>query len=295
MNIGLIDVDSKMPNLALMQISAYHKQKGDCVQWFSPLFSPFDLTYASKVFTFTPDYRYHPKGVIKGGTGYQNIEREHGYQICPDYDLYEMNYSLGFLTRGCSRNCSWCIVPKKEGDIRANSDINDFLRHDQAILMDNNVLAHDHGITQIEKIARLGIKVDFNQGLDARLINIGIAKRLAAVKWLRPIRLACDTQAAQKPVAKAVQLLRKAGATPRRYFCYLLVKDVNEAHDRSEFLRALGVDPFAQPYRDFHNKTKPTQEQKDFTRWVNHKAIWKTVKWEDYVYGLYQTRKQMRK
>ena len=289
MRIGLIDVDSKMPNLALMKLSAYHKSQGDSVEWYDPLLSNCDKVYASKVFTFTPDYDYYPDNVIKGGTGYGTIKRQRVNErtdswgnTCPDYSLYNTSCSYGFLTRGCPNNCAWCIVPDKEGDIRAESDIEDFLRHDKAVLLDNNVLAHEHGLAQIEKIARLGVKVDFNQGLDARLIDKDIAKLLASVKWLKPIRLACDSQAMKAHVGKAVELLREAGATPKAYFCYMLVKDVEEAHDRSEFLRGLKVDPFAQPYRDFDNNTPPTLEQKDFARWVNHKAVWKTVKWENY-------------
>lgn len=282
MRVGLIDVDSKIPNLVLMKISAFHKAEGDTVEWYNPLISDCDKVYASKVFTFTPDYDYYPSNVEKGGTGYGNYCTNWNYSGCPDYEIYKMDYSVGFLTRGCPNKCSWCVVPRKEGGIKPESDIEDFLRHDKAVLLDNNVLASAHGLRQIEKIAKLKIKIDFNQGLDARLIDRQVAELLSKVRWLRPIRLACDSQAMKDPVEKAVRLLRAAGATPANYFCYMLVKDVDEAHDRSEFLRSLKVDPFAQPYRDFDMNTEPKQEQKDFTRWVNRKAIWKSVKWEDY-------------
>ena len=58
MNIGLIDVDGhNFPNFALMRASAYHKTKGDQVEWATP-FSRYDKVMASKVFTFTPDFNY---------------------------------------------------------------------------------------------------------------------------------------------------------------------------------------------------------------------------------------------
>jgi hypothetical protein len=38
MNISLINVDSKIPNLALMKISAWHKRKGDAVEFYNPMF-----------------------------------------------------------------------------------------------------------------------------------------------------------------------------------------------------------------------------------------------------------------
>mgnify|MGYP006875909233 CR=1 FL=1 len=58
MNIGLIDVDGhNFPNFALMRASAYHKAKGDQVEWATP-FNRYDKVLASKVFTFTPDFNY---------------------------------------------------------------------------------------------------------------------------------------------------------------------------------------------------------------------------------------------
>jgi len=74
---------------------------------------------------------------------------------------------------------------------------------------------------------------------------------------------------------------------PTKYFCYVLVMDeIDHALDRVEFLRSINVDPFAQAYRDFDNEMGVTREQKDFCRWVNHKAIFKSVSWQDYKSGV---------
>lgn len=243
----------------------------------------FDIVYSSKVFTFSdtgapwPDSR-------RGGTGYG----EYGFlpdcveHACPDYSLYGQDFSMGFLTRGCPNRCPWCVVPKKEGEIRAHADIEEFAKHKDVVLLDNNVLAHDHGIAQIEKIARLGLRVDFNQGLDARRIDNGVAKRLASLKWLKPLRLACDQKGQIDSIRKAVELLRWHNCTPRAYFVYVLVKDVDDALERVRFLKGMGLDPFAQPYRDFDNQEEPTLEQKQFARWVNLKPLFKSVPWEEY-------------
>lgn len=288
MKIALHDSDNhNFPNLALMKLSAFHKKMGDCVEKFIPMLSfSYDKIYSSKVFTFTPEDVYLPSDerVLKGGTGYKtnltlDEEIEH---IMPDYSLYNIDYSVGFLTRGCIRNCPWCVVPKKEGKIHKNADITEFLAHKKAVLMDNNILSCDFGIEQLNKIAKLGIKVDFNQGLDARLIDNSIAKKLAKIKWLHPLRLACDTKNQIKAVENAVNLLRANNCTPKNYFCYVLVNDIEDALERVEFLRKLNVGPFCQPYRDFENKTEPTQIQKDFARYVNHKAIFNTVPWNEY-------------
>jgi len=285
MNIALHDVDSKIPNLALMKLSAWHKAQGDSVTWYEPFDNDqYDKVYSSKVFTYTPEdpYLSHPK-IIKGGSGYDikislPDEIEH---TCPDYSLYETDHSMGFLTRGCPNKCSWCIVPEKEGNIRANADIDEFVRHDRVILLDNNILAHEHGLQQIEKIAKKGIRVDFNQGLDARLIDNSMAKLLSRLKWIRFIRLACDSTAMIAPVRKAVELLRWNNAKSAQYMVYVLIKDVDDALERIRFLKGMYLDPFAQPYRD-REGTEPTKRQKSLARWCNMKATYKSCTWEDY-------------
>lgn len=285
MKVCLHDSEKKdYPNLALMKLSAHHKQNGDSVEWFHPLFSKPDLVYSSKVFTFTPASGYLPDHTKKGGTGYDEgstVLPDDIEHICPDYDLYGQKQSMGFLTRGCIRKCEGCFVPGKEGMIRANADLDEFVRHNEVILMDNNILACDHGIHQIEKIIKLGLKVDFNQGLDARLIDDSVARLLSKVKWLEPLRLACDSLAMMEPIRKAVELLRWHNTTPTRYSCYVLVKDIESALERVRFLKGMHVDPFVQSYRDKEG-TPPTKEQDHFERWANFKSNFKSCAWEDY-------------
>jgi len=287
MNIGLLDIDGKnFPNLALMKISSYHKTIGDNVE-FATMFNNYDILYKSKIFTFTDDneYYFNANKIVYGGTGYDETTKlpEEIENVLPDYSLYDCQHAYGFLTRGCPNKCSWCIVPKKEGEIKPYADINDFIGNfKSAILMDNNVLANEHGIKQIEKIIKLKIKVDFNQGLDARLIDKPMAKLLAKVKWLKPLRMACDQNSQMPFIEKATKYLREENCTPKNYFIYTLVKDIEDAYTRVMFLRNLNLDPFCQAYIDFSGKNKVTSEQKRFCRWVNHKAIFKSVLWENY-------------
>lgn len=288
MKIGIVDVDGlHYPNLVLMKLSAYHKMKGDSVEF--AYFGNFDIIYYSKIFTFSKDVNDIALcgEKIKGGTGYKMFNQlpDNIEHTAPDYSLYNCKHAYGFLTRGCIRKCSFCIVPEKEGTLKPHSDIEEFLgNYKSAILMDNNVLANDWGLSQIEKIIKLGIKVDFNQGLDARIIaqDTEIAKLLSRVKWLAPLRMACDHKSQMESIAKATELLRKYNCTPKRYIVYVLVKDIDDALERVLFLYKLKLDPFAQPYRSF-DTNHVDREAKQFARWVNHK-VYKTAPWKNYKY-----------
>lgn len=283
MKIALHDSDNTgFPNLALMKLSAYHKGQRDDVSFYEPMLkSTYDKIYSSKVFDTTPDDIYLSGNVEKGGAGYDMKivlpdEIEH---ICPDYILYNAEYSMGFITRGCPRNCDFCIVPRKEGKIRFNTHIEEFVRHKNVVFMDNNVLASEEGIQEIEKISKLNIRIDFNQGLDARKIDDGIARILAACKWHKPIRLACDAKSQMKHIQRAVTLLRWYNATPKNYIVYVLIKDIPDALERIKFLKGLGLAIYAQPF--LSKDSTPTKEQRALRRWVNGRYI-TVCTWEEY-------------
>lgn len=137
MRVALIDVDGhNFPNLPLMKLSAWHKQQGDSVEWYEPMFSGhMDRVYMSKVFSFTPDYEYYIDAdeVVKGGSGYcielvngkeiYHTEKERQLpaeieHIYPDYSLYPeltKDTAYGFMSRGCPKGCAPCHVAAKEG------------------------------------------------------------------------------------------------------------------------------------------------------------------------------------
>lgn len=293
MKIGLIDVDGHgFPNLALMKLSAWHKAQGDSVEWYFPIEHDddhgLDRVYMSKVFTFTPDYEpmIFADEIVTGGTGYKDYGSlpEEIEGTFPDYSIYgPYDFAIGFLTRGCIRNCPWCIVPTKEGYIHASDTWQHIKRPDsrQIVFMDNNVLACEHGIRQIEDMGKHKIWVDFNQGLDARLIGEAEAKLLAKLHWIRFIRMSCDTSAMIPVVEQAAKRLTRAGAARSRLWCYVLVQEVDEAHERVEALRKIGITPFAQPYRDY-NGGEITEEQMYFANWVNKKSCFNSCSWEEF-------------
>lgn len=294
MNIGILAVDSNFPNLALMKISAYHKKRGDQVEWYNPL-CLYDKVYMAKVFSFTPDYGYYINAdqVEKGGTGYDiskilSVEID---RLQPDYSLYpsvDSKTAYGFLTRGCPNKCKWCVVPTKEGKITPYMDIEEIAVNGRKniILMDNNVLASDYGLQQIEKIVSTGVRVDFNQGLDARLVTDDIARLLAKVKWIKRIRFGCDTPGQIAECERATALIDKYGYKGEYFFYCILMNDFKEAFNRVNHWRKRGRRflPHAQPYRDLNNPHQIIpQWQKDLAGWVDKKWIFRSCEFKDFI------------
>lgn len=292
MNIGLLAVDSTYPNLALMKISTYHKALGDNVEWYNPL-CHYDKVYMAKVFSFTSDYGYYINAdqVEKSGTGYDiskilpvEIDR-----LQPDYSLYpsvDSKTAYGFLTRGCPNRCKWCVVPTKEGNIVPYMDIEEIAidGRKNIILMDNNVLASDYGLEQIEKIIHLGLRVDFNQALDARLVTDDIAKMLVKVKWIKRIRFGCDTPGQIAEVERAAKLIDKYGFNGE-YFLYCILMDFEESFRRVNYWKGVSKRfvPHAQPYRDLGNPRQIIpQWQKDMAHWVDRKELYRSCEFKDF-------------
>lgn len=273
--IALMEVDSKYPNLALMKIGAYHKHQGDCVEWYNP-FDTYDMLYMAKVFSFTPDYLHYINNAVhieRGGTGYDISKNlPSGIDLLqPDYSLYpqiDNKTAYGFLTRGCPNHCKWCVVPKKEGNISPYMDVEEIAidGRNELILMDNNILASDYGLSQIEKIITLNeerkrkgqslLRVDFNQGLDARLVTEDIAVLLAKLKWIKRIRFGCDTPQQIQECDRATTLIDKYGYKGEYFFYCILLDNFKEAFVRINHWRNKGGRflPHAQPYRHLEAK-----------------------------------------
>lgn len=294
MKVGLIDVDGhNFPNLALGKISRFHKLQGDDVGWYYP-FEHYDKVYMSKVFTFSMEYPYaiNADEVEKGGTGYDIHKTLPDYidRLQPDYLIYpkvDNKTAYGFLTRGCPNRCKWCIVPKKEGKQHPYMDVDEIAIEGRTnlILMDNNVLASDYGLQQIEKIIEKGYRVDFNQALDARLITEDIAKLLSKVKWLNQIRLGCDTHQQIIWCENAMNMIDKFRKRPASYLMYTMISDdMDEAYIRlSHFRDNKRVRIVAQPFRDVDNPHQIIpQWQKDMARWAMRREIYAVCDFKDY-------------
>jgi len=284
MKIGLFDIDSKYHNLALMKLSAYHKNKGDEVGFYEPILSPiYDKVYVSKIFSKKNiNEGYIPEDCVIGGSGFNSKTNlpddiEH---TKPDYFLYNLNYSLGFTTRGCIRNCGFCIVRQKEGNIKEHAEIEEFLnlKSNIVVLLDNNFLALSSHIKKLQKYIEKGWIMDFNQGFDIRLINKENAELLFKVKHYKQIHFAWDQMICEKEVKEGLKILFKAGIKPYKIMVFILCNydtDFIEDIYRFEELLSLGVDPFVMIYENGNKNIR------NFARWVN-KRIYKVCEWKDY-------------
>jgi len=257
MKVALLAADSKIPNLALMKLSAWHKAQGDSVEIYSPissLLSKPDICYASKVFSFSPDPEYLPDcEIVYGGTGHDlKVELPPEIEaMCPDYEIFNCNYALGFTTRGCIRKCPFCIVPEKEGKIRAVSDIYAFWRGQKEIkLLDNNILTlPDHFFKICGQIKKEGIKVDFNQGLDIRLLTESMVKTLKELRH-DDYRFAFDFPEMEDIIREKVALLEHYGI--HRSMFYVLVgfnTTIEQDIHRLNVLRELGQNAYVMRYK----------------------------------------------
>lgn len=296
MLIGLHDAErdhmpgKSFPNFALMKLSAYHKARGDTTEWWNALNNPqYDMVYSSKVFDFTPENEYLPETTVKGGTGYglyTELPSEIEGQF-PDYSLYpECDYAIGYLTRGCPNHCKWCVVWRKEGNIRPYADWREIVRSDtkKLILMDNNILASDYGISQLKELSETDYRVDLNQGMDARLVTPEIADILASIKWLKHIRFSCDQIPQIDAIQNVAALLVDRGIRPYRLFVYLLVtKDIDDAAYRVERLKEIGsISIYAQAEQNEAKGIRPDAMQKEFAnRYVYGKGFRKET-WHEY-------------
>jgi hypothetical protein len=283
MKIGLVDVDSKIPNLALMKISAYHKSKGDSVEFFSPLTRNYDKVYASRIFKHEP-LKYYPIDTICGGTGFSlkiklDPEIEHIY---PDYSLYKIDYAMGYLTRGCNNSCAFCVVPKKEGKLHKHAELEEFWRYQSRLkLLDNSLTDYKNAAFELKKIIDYDIKLNLTQGFNIRTIKPEIAELLSKIKlWDKNSQwhIAWDNINDENLVLDGIKILNNAGIKDYKIMCYVLVgfnSNMQEDLHRIHLLDNLGVDPFIMVY-------KKTNYTNAIAKWCNRKQLMKSCSFKEY-------------
>ena len=300
-NVLLVDVDSMIPNLALMKLSAWHNAKGDNVLLrrgtkIPDGFKKYDIAYISCIFSknarsarrLAKIFSTSIGEVHLGGSGVDlkttlpdEIER-----MMPDYDLYpECDYSLGYCSRGCIRKCPFCIVPEKEGHIKAVADIYQFWdrRHKKIVFLDNNIFAlPEHFKLIANQVIKEGLRADWNQGLDIRLLDDEKAALLKKMR-IQHVKFAWDDVKSEASVRRGIEILKAHGIKMATF--YVLVGGPGSTFEdclyRVNTLRELGQACYVMPY----NKEELFKDRRYFYlfRWANARQLFFICTYEEFV------------
>jgi len=227
----------------------------------------------------------------------------------PDYSIYpEMDYSYGYTSRGCIRKCSFCVVPKKEGEFKVvahpalwhygfkrgpsmsvrGNDTNGFKK---IVFTDNNILAdrewfftvtdwclaQDGGErrkSRVSGIKKTGLLVDFNQGLDVRLMDVEIVKQLAKLRLIDTLKIGFDSLEYTEQVLNAIDMMKEAGILVRSELNVMVYcdgdHDYESALERCMMMKNMGIGSYVM----LNQNAKWTQRMKDLKRWSSKKQIY---------------------
>lgn len=281
------------PPLSLMRISTWHKRAGDKVQFIKEnppvdyfgyvphkLKKQYDVIYITSLFT------YHYAQVIDCIRKYQNlyhdaeikvggvlatllphlIKQETGItphigllddveECPPDYSFFpKLKYSITFTTRGCPRNCKYCVVPKIEPRflVRENWERDIAPDHEKMIFWDNNWLYSPNFPEDVEKLKEIWKPYDFNQGIDCRFFDEEKAELLSQTK-MQPLRFAFDSPSHDRFIRGAIRIAKKHGFSDIRVYA---LYNSEEDYDTPEFfynrineLNKLGAAVYPMRYR----------------------------------------------
>lgn len=303
MKIRITQLDGKLPNLALMKLSHWHKSRGDSVTFTKSIYrslfeTEYDCVYGSVIFKYNPEkviefQKNFPDAII-GGTGYQSlqtVEEITGIYEHYDYDIYpDFKASIGFTQRGCRLKCSFCVVPTKEGKIQEINTINDIWRGEpypkQLHLLDNDFFGQSSWKERAEEIIEGGFEVCLNQGINVRLIHQEGAAVLAKMKYrddqfkTKRIYTAWDNRKDERIFLRGIQMLVDAGIPTRNIMVYMLCgywkeETMEDVLYRFETMKSMGLMPYPMIF-DIQN-----QELRKFQRWVIRRYH-QFISWDNY-------------
>ncbi len=275
MKVGLINIEPKIQNTAYMQIAHHHREKGDTVRLLSEDrdLAQYDKLYCSSLFTFT-DKSGVADMALCGGSGF-DLSTKLPFDCDLDYSLYPAcDCSYIWLSRGCVRNCDFCIVREKEGNIQPVKPKNLNPEGKYIQVQDNNFFASPDWKKSIWWLWEIGQPVDF-QGIDVRVLTTEMCKCLRHTNHRKQLKIAWDypNQDLTKSIEKLLSYI-----SPSKVMCYVLTghnSTLQEDIYRIRTLEKLKITPYVMCM----NRKNP--HQKKFQKWVNGFAF-RNVKWEDF-------------
>jgi len=308
LNVLLLQLDGKLPNLALMRLAAHHRERGDRVVLRQAaneraveqrlIDERPSRVYASLIFERTRPLAERVKHVYPdvqlGGTGWDASTSLEAVGVATDgsvdyTDYPRWNSSLGFTQRGCRLRCPFCVVPMKEGAVRAAQTVSEIWRGEpwprHILLLDNDFFGQPWWEERINELRAGGFKVSFNQGINARMLTDETAAAIASVDYrddsmkVKRIYTAWDNQKDENRLFAGLDALVRHGVKPDHIMVYMLVgywpgETTEDREYRRLRLRDFGCRPYPMPY-------ERTPELLGFQRWIIG-AYDKTVPWAEW-------------
>jgi len=307
--ICLIDVDSSIPNLALMKISSFFKRnrwKVDLIKLNNSAYDhhhreefkldaqEYDKVFISIIFLINQDLVKikNCKEVYRGGTGYDGFKPNKGLpedieHMFPDYSLYPENeYSVGYLSRGCIRNCAFCFIPQKEGRLKSHSPLKEFYNKKlpKIMLLDNNFLALPNCIDLLNQLKNTGKCITFKQGLDFRLLTPEKAKLLASLNYDGEFIFAFDNPKDIEIIKRQLEIWKPFVKNWQTKF-YVLVgfnSTLKEDLGRVHFLRENKCLPYIMRHTNcYTSKDRPFYT--DLASWCNQPGLFKNMSFKEFI------------
>ena len=329
--VGIIDADlleknrHRMPNLACMKISSYHKQMGDQVELLTDYSNvqEFGRVYLSKVFTGTrcPEEVLTMEHVKYGGTGFY-LDQAPGlpYEVehtMPDYSLYAnwlasqgedgkrskkfkyyREYSVGFLTRGCFRQCPFCVNRNKTASVPA-SPVTEFYdpKRKKICLLDDNFLACREWHTLLERLRETGRPIQFRQGLDIRLITSQKAEELAACRLDGDLIFAFNNIKDKRVIVEKMKVINNVFQGSKRVRFYVLTgfdskgrydqsfwrQDLLQTFERIRILMGMRAYPYIMRYEKYRESPYRGMYV-NLSRWCNQPHMFKRMSLRDFCF-----------
>ena len=314
MRIGLIDADlldngTRFPNLALMKQSSYYRNLGNDTELLHCYEPDVDKVIVSKVFTKTnlPNwinlYKWEGIDVEYGGTGFNLYEAPQlPYEIehsTPDYSLYERyidkyhndkksrtvfteyytDCSIGFTTRGCIRQCPFCVNRNKKR-VERWSSVSEFYDPSRRylIMLDDNILAYPKWEDVFDELEETGKPIRYIQGMDVRLMTARKAERIERIKYHNDVCFAFDNIADRDSVERGLALYR-SGCPKKRTLAYVLVgfyksgeQELEDAIYRVESLISYKVDPYIMKHENY-KRDQFSNIYTELARWANNRSF----------------------